>query len=90
MPEMNQEEPKISLGDIIIEALRGIKSEILLYAIVVAALIIISAALGLDVLREVKWPLIITFTVALFAYFFARAVPKAKLRLKKRAAEQKP
>jgi hypothetical protein len=90
MPEINQEEQKISLSDIIIEALKGIKSEILLYAIVVAALIIGSAALGLEVLREVKWPLIIIFTLALFAYFFARAVPKAKLNLKKRVAEKKP
>jgi hypothetical protein len=89
MPEINQEEPKISLSDIIIEALKGIKSEILLYAIVVAALIIGSAALGLEVLREVKWPLIIIFTLALFAFFFARAVPQAKLSLKKRAAEKK-
>lgn len=84
MPEMNPEELRISFSDIIIEALKGIKSEILLYAVAVAALIIGSAALGLDVLREVKWPLIIVFTVALFAYFFARAVPKAKLNLKKR------
>ena len=90
MPEVNQEEPRISLSDIIIEALKGIKSEILLYAIVVAALIIASAALGLEVLTEVKWPLIIIFTLGLFAYFFARAVPKAKLSLKKRAAEKKP
>jgi len=89
MSEINQEEAKFSLGDIIIEALKGIKSEILLYAIVVAGLIIGSAALGLEVLKAIKWPLIIVFTLALFAYFIARAVPKAKLSLQKKAAEKK-
>lgn len=76
-------EAKTSFADIVIEALKGIRSEILLYAVAVAALLVGSASFGLEVLNEVKWPLILIFTVALFAYFFARAVPRAKRRLKK-------
>jgi hypothetical protein len=79
-----EEEPKIAWSDIILEALRGIKSEILLYAIVVAGLIIGTAALGIEVLRELKWPLVIIFTLALVAYFIGGAIPRARSRLIKR------
>jgi hypothetical protein len=83
MPEDLKEESKISFPKIILEALKGIKSEILLYAVVVAALLVGSACFGLDVLRELKWPLIIIFSSALLAYFLVGAVPRAKRRLKK-------
>ncbi len=79
-----RDEVKISFAEIVVEALKGIRSEILLYAVVVAALLVGSASFGLEVLNEVKWPLILIFTIALFAYFFARAVPQAQRRLKKR------
>ena len=69
--------------DIILEALKGIKSEILLYAVVVAALFVASASLGIEILRELKWPLLAVFSLALLAYFFGRAVPEARMRLKK-------
>lgn len=84
MVEERGGETRISVTDIIVEALKGIRSEILLYAVAVAALLVGSAAFGLEVLKEVKWPLILIFTLALFAYFFARAVPQAQRRLKKR------
>ncbi|MDH7511857.1 MAG: hypothetical protein QHH14_02795 [Clostridiales bacterium] len=84
MSREEKNEVKASFAEIIIEALKGIKSEILLYAVAVAALFVVSASLGLDVLNEVKWPLILIFTIALIAYFFARAVPRAQRRLKKR------
>lgn len=89
MPEERKDEQVIALKDIIVEALKGIKSEILLYAIVVAVLLVGSAYLGIDVLRELKWPLIIIFSLALVAYFAARAVPRAKLRLKNMAKREK-
>ena len=73
----------MTIFDIIREALKGIKSEVLLYAVAVAALFVASASLGIEILRELKWPLLAVFSVALLAYFFARAVPRARMRLKK-------
>lgn len=84
MSAVFEDVPKIAWTDIVLEALRGIKSEILLYAVVVAALIIGTAALGIEILKELKWPLVIVFTLALLAYFVAGAVPRAKNRLIKR------
>jgi len=88
MPEVPKEESKISIASIILEALKGIKSEILLYAIIVAALLVGSAYFGLAVLKELKWPLIIIFSLALTAYFFAGAVPRAKSRLRNPAPDK--
>jgi hypothetical protein len=84
MSAVFEDEPKIAWSDIIREAVRGIKSEILLYALVVAGLIIGSAALGIEILRELKWPLVAIFTLALVAYFVAGAIPRARNRLVKR------
>jgi hypothetical protein len=89
MPAEPTKEGNIALGEIILEALKGIKSEILLYAIIVAALLIGSAYFGLAVLKELKWPLIIIFSLALGAYFFAGAVPRAKRRLRNSGPAQK-
>jgi hypothetical protein len=89
MPEEPKEEAHIAFGDIIIAALKGIKSEILLYAIVVAALLVGSAYFGLAVLKELKWPLILIFSLALAAYFFAGAVPRARTRLRNAAPDEK-
>jgi len=86
MPDKTDELTGLSATDIILEALKIIRSEILAYAVIVAVLLIATGALGLDVLRELKWPLVIIFTVALAAYFFARAVPRAKTSLRLRAS----
>jgi hypothetical protein len=86
MPDKTDEAIKLSTADIVIEALKIIRSEILAYAIIVAVLLIGTASLGLDVLRELKWPLITVFTVALAAYFFARAIPRAKTALRRGTA----
>jgi len=86
MPEDTDEALNISATDIVLEALKIIRSEILAYAVIVAVLLIGTAALGLDVLRELRWPLVVVFTVALVAYFFARAVPRAKTALRLRSA----
>jgi hypothetical protein len=90
MPDKTDEAVELSATDIVLEALKIIRSEILAYAVIVAVLLIGTGALGLDVLRELKWPLVIVFTVALVAYFFARAVPRAKtaLRLRSSAARR--
>jgi len=82
MPDKTNKTIELSTADIVFEALKIIRSEILAYAVIVAVLLIGTASLGLDVLRELKWPLIIVFTVALVAYFFARAIPVAKTALR--------
>jgi len=84
MVDETRTEPEISPGEVIVEALKGIKSEILLYAVAVAALFVGSSAFGLDVLRELKGPLLFIFSAALVAYFVARAVPRARGRLNER------
>jgi cell division protein FtsW (lipid II flippase) len=76
------DEARIPFRDVILEAIKGIKSEILLYGIIVAGMFISAASLGIEILRELKWPLLIIFTLALVAYFFFGAVPRAKRRLR--------
>ena len=73
----------MTVFDIILEALKGIKNEILLYAVAVAALFIASASLGIEALNELKWPILVIFSLGLLAYFLGRAVPQAKMRLKR-------
>jgi hypothetical protein len=90
MSEEPEETVKISIAEIVLEALKKIRSEILAYAVAVAALLIASASLGLDVLRELKWPLVAVFTVALAAYFLARALPQARIELRRRRAAAAP
>lgn len=77
--------PRFSVGDIVLEALKIIKNELLAYAVIVAVLLIGTAALGLEVLKALRWPLVAVFTIALAAYFLARAVPAAKSTLRARA-----
>ncbi len=83
MPE-DEREARIPVLEVIIEALKGIQSEILLYAIAMAALLVSSAYLGIDFLKELKRPLMALFSAGLVAYFFARAVPQARARLRRK------
>jgi hypothetical protein len=83
MTDVPGDEQNPAFFDVVLEALKGIKSEILLYAVAVAALFVGSASLGIDILRELKWPLLAVFSLGLLAYFFGRAVPRARMRLKK-------
>jgi hypothetical protein len=88
MAEDDGRSQKIAFADVIIEALKGIRNEILIYAVAMAALLVASAYLGIEILRELKWPLLLIFSAALVAYFIARAVPQARARLKRRASEE--
>lgn len=85
MNENREQEQKYSFTEVVLEAIKGIKSEILLYGVVVVGLLAGSANLGIEVLRELKWPLLGFATLILIAYFIARAIPKAKLRLRNKA-----
>lgn len=59
------------LGDVLREALKGIRSEILLYGIVVIAIIVGSAQFGIAILRELEIPLLVFATIVLIVYFIS-------------------
>jgi len=58
------------MGDIVLEALKGIRSEILLYGIVVIVIIVGSAQFGIAVLEKLEIPLLVFATIVLVLYFF--------------------
>lgn len=82
MPEKSKKDLEIPYIEVILEAIKRIRNEILLYGIVIAVLFVSSAYFGIEVLREVKWPLIVILTIALIAYFFTKAIPQAKKRIR--------
>ena len=57
------------LGDLVLEALKGIRSEILLYGIVVIVIIVGSAQFGIAVLEKLEIPLLVFATIVLLLYF---------------------
>lgn len=59
MSERLEKKSNNPLTEVILEAVKGIKNEVLLYGIVVVALLVSSAYLSLEILKEIKWPLII-------------------------------
>jgi hypothetical protein len=56
-------------GDLVLEALKGIRSEILLYGIVVIVIIAGSAQFGIAVLEKLEIPLLVFATIVLVIYF---------------------
>jgi len=68
-----------ALGDALVEALKGIRSEILLYGIAVLIILVGSAEFGIDVLRELEYPLLLFATFVLVVYFLLNLV-KARRR----------
>jgi hypothetical protein len=58
-----------AVGEVFREVLRGIRSEILLYGIVVIVIIVGSARFGLNVLHELEIPLLLFATFVLAVYF---------------------
>lgn len=57
------------LGDLVLGALKGIRSEILLYGIVVIVIIVGSAQFGIAVLQALEIPLLVFATIVLVIYF---------------------
>ncbi|HXW99374.1 MAG TPA: hypothetical protein VEI51_06600 [Methanomicrobiales archaeon] len=68
-----------ALGEAVVEALKGIRSEILLYGIAVIVILVGSAEFGIDVLRELEYPLLLFATFVLVMYFLLNLV-KARRR----------
>ena len=75
-------------GDVLLEALKGIRSEILLYGIAVIIIIVGSAQFGIAVLQTLEIPLLIFATFVLIVYFIL-ALIGAKKRVISRKAEQR-
>ena len=77
-------------GDVLREALRGIRSEILLYGIAVIAIIVGSARFGIVILRELEVPLLIFATFVLIVYFLLNwAAAKERVAAKRSGREEK-
>ncbi|HTY52776.1 MAG TPA: hypothetical protein VMB35_06235 [Methanomicrobiales archaeon] len=59
----------IALGEVLREAIRGIRNEILLYGVFVISVLFLSGWYGVDVLRELKYPILGFATLVLVVYF---------------------
>jgi hypothetical protein len=91
MPEgADMPEPeKPPFGDVLREALKGIRSEILLYGIAVIIIIAGSAQFGIDVLRELKYPLLVFATFVLVVYFILSLIGARKRVISRKAEERR-
>ena len=67
--ESGREQGRPPPGEVFREVLKGIRSEILLYGIVVIVIIVGSARFGLSTLRELEIPLLLFATFVLAVYF---------------------
>ena len=70
-------------GEVLQEAVRGIRSEILLYGIVVIVIIVGSAQFGIAILERLEIPLLAFATFVLVVYFLL-SWSRAKERATKR------
>ena len=73
---------KLPFWDVLAETLKGIRREILLYAIAVLILLLGSAQLGVEILKELKWPILGFATLVLLLDTFTRALPRARKRVR--------
>ena len=78
-----------SFGDVLREAVKGIRSEILLYGIAVIVIIVGSAQFGMAILRELEVPLLLFATFVLIVYFLL-SWPGAKERATKKPGKGGP
>jgi len=62
------------LSDVLLEALKGIRNEILLYGIAVIIIITGSARFGVEILQVLEVPLLIFATFVLGVYFILNIV----------------
>ena len=77
-------------GDLVLEALKGIRSEILLYGIVVIVIIVGSAQFGIAVLEKLEIPLLVFATIVLIIYFLFALTGARRRAASGKAAESRP
>ena len=82
-------EGSLPFWDVLAETLKGIRREILLYAIAVLILLVGSAQLGVEILRELKWPILGFATLVLLIDVFTRALPRARKRVRDKIKEER-
>jgi hypothetical protein len=82
-----QEQPPF--GDVLLEALKGIRSEILLYGIAVIIIIVGSAQFGIAVLQTLEIPLLIFATFVLIVYFILSLIGARKKAVSSRAEQRR-
>ena len=82
---IEQEEPPF--GGVLLEALKGIRSEILLYGIAVIIIIVGSAQFGIAVLQTLEIPLLAFATFVLILYFILALIGARKRAASRRAEE---
>ena len=68
--ESNKKEEKLSYGNVLFEVVNRIKVELFLFAIGYATILVGSAVYGIDILRELKYPLLFILTIVLVVYTF--------------------
>jgi hypothetical protein len=78
------------LGDLVVEALKGIRSEILLYGIVVIVILVGSARFGIAVLQTLEIPLLVFATIVLVIYFLLTLMGARKRAAGGKAGEARP
>ena len=84
MAPENDKNRKLPVGDVLIEVIKGIRREVLLYGIAVIILLVGSAQLGVELLRELKWPILGFATLVLLIDVFTRVLPGARRRVRER------
>ncbi len=86
MPEKLDQPP---FGDVLLEALKGIRSEILLYGIVVIIILVGSATFGIAVLQALETPLLVFATFVLIVYFLLALIGARKKAISRTAGEKR-
>jgi hypothetical protein len=89
MSEKEKKNLEIAYVEIIKEAIKGIKNEILLYSIVVISLLICGAYFNVEILRELKWPIALLFVISLVFYFLVITIQNKKKNLEESNEEKK-
>jgi hypothetical protein len=84
-----KETGKLPLGDLLLEALKGIRSEILLYGIAVIIIIVGSAQFGIAVLQTLEIPLLVFATFVLVLYFILALIGARKRAASRRSEERR-
>ena len=70
--EKTEKSSQTTYSDIVLQAMKNIKSEVLIFGVITAAFLIGLACFGLEVVRELKWAFVIVLIVCLVFYFLMK------------------
>jgi len=86
---MREESDQPPFGDVLLEALKGIRSEILLYGIAVIIILVGSATFGIAVLQALETPLLVFATFVLIVYFLLALIGARKKAISRTTVEKR-